>query len=74
MAKLRKLGDILLDIEPYILELADHDLQWGDFHSLLAGYLEVHLPNNQEEYTDGTRPIRFYGHKDSLKKFVRARK
>ena len=31
MAKLRKLGDILLDMEPLINEAMDHNLQYGDF-------------------------------------------
>ena len=66
MKELRKLGDILLDIEPYLLEMADQDLQWGDYFSLLRGYLEVHLRSSQEEYTDDTRPVFFYGHIDDF--------
>lgn len=63
MAKLRPLGDILLDIEPLLLEMVeDHDLQWGDVLNLVRGYLEVHCPEAQEEYTDGTKPEFFYGY------------
>lgn len=66
--KLRPLGEIMLDLEPFILEMADHNLQWGDFHGLLHQYMEIHLPNHQEEYMDGTNPIYFYGPKEKLKK------
>lgn len=66
--KLRPLGDILLDIEPYILEMADHNLQHSDFYGLLFAYLEMHLPSLKEEYDDGTRPVFYYGHKDSIPK------
>lgn len=64
--KIRPLGKILLDIEPYILEMADHELQWSDFHGLLHLYLKTHLPFHKEEYTDGTEPEFFYGHVDAL--------
>lgn len=66
--KLRPLGDIQLDIEPYILEMDDHNLQWGDYMGLLYLYLKIHLPNAQEEYYDGTSPIFFYGHKETFLK------
>lgn len=67
-SKLRPLGDILLEIEPLLLELVEsHDLQWGDVFALLRGYLEVHLPDAQEEYLDGTRPEFYYGYKRSSK-------
>lgn len=63
---LRPLGQILLDIEPYLLEMADHDLQWGDYYGLLRSYLEIHLPDQQETYYDDTNPEFFYGHKEKL--------
>lgn len=62
MAKKRRpSGEILLDMEPLILELVDQGLQWGDILNIVRGYLEVHCPDAQEEYRDGTKPIFFYG-------------
>lgn len=66
LKKLRPLGQILLDIEPYILEMADHELQHGDYYGLLGQYLKIHLPGDEEEYTDNTQPVFFYGHEDAL--------
>lgn len=66
MKKLRPLGTTLLDLEKIMLEMAvDHDLQWGDILNLVRGYLEVHCPHAQEEYTDGTKPEFYYGPKRS---------
>lgn len=60
----RPLGHILLDMEKLILEMTDdHDLQWGDILNLVRGYLEVHCPNAQEEYTAGGNPEFYYGPK-----------
>lgn len=60
--KLRPLGSILLDMEPLILEMCiDHDLQWSDVLNLVRGYLEVHLPGAQEQYTAGGNPVFYYG-------------
>lgn len=62
MKKLRKVGDILLDIEPLILELAEkHELQYGDILNLVYGYLKVHCPGAEEEYLDGKHPEFYYG-------------
>lgn len=62
--KIRPLGDILLDLEPLMLEMADaHGLQWGDILALVKSYLDIHCPHAQEEYTDGTNPIYYYGPK-----------
>ena len=64
--KLRPLGKVLLDLEPLILEMTqDHDLQWGDVLNIVRGYLEVHCPGSQEEYTDSDRPIFYYGPKQN---------
>lgn len=66
--KIRPLGDILLEIEPLLLEAVDgHNLQHGDMYGLLRQYLEIHLPNHKEEFDDDTRPVFYYGHKDGLK-------
>ena len=60
--KVRPLGKVLLDMEPLLLELAEkHDLQWGDILSLVHGYLMVHCPDAQEEYTNGSKPVFYYG-------------
>lgn len=67
---MRKLGDILLDIEPLLLELVvDHDLQHSDVYGLLEKYLEAHLPGHKEVYVeDNTSPVLYYGHHSGLKK------
>ncbi len=59
--KLRKSGTILLEMEPLLMELVDHDLQHGDILNLIRGYLEVHCPGARETYTDGTYPWFYYG-------------
>jgi hypothetical protein len=62
MPKLRKLGEILLDMEPLLDELAHtHELQWGDILALIHSHLVVHAPSSREEYLDGTHPEFFYG-------------
>jgi len=65
--KQRTTGDILLDIEPLILELVDQGLQFGDILSLIHGYLDVHAPNAKEQYVKGGSPVYFYGHRSRLK-------
>ena len=65
--RLRKCGDVLLDMEPLLLELAiGHDLQMGDILNLVRGYLEVHMPGCREEYEDGTTPIFYYGPRENV--------
>ena len=58
---IRKVGNVLLDMEPLIQELVAQELQWGDILNLIRGYLEVHCPDAQEEYIDGGNPIFYYG-------------
>lgn len=60
-AKIRKLGDVLLDMEPLLEELIEHELQWGDILFLIYGWLQIHNPQAQEEYLDGSRPEFKYG-------------
>jgi hypothetical protein len=61
---MRRAGDTLLDMEPLLEELIDdHDLQWGDVLTLVHGWLMIHRPGAQEEYTDGTKPTFHYGPK-----------
>lgn len=68
MAKLRPLGQILLDMEPLILEMTEkHGLQYGDILALIILYLDVHCPQAKEEYIDGTKPIWYYGPKEGIK-------
>lgn len=59
----RKMGDILLDLEKILLEMVDHGLQWGDILFQVYGYLMVHSPGSQEEYTKGGHPEFYYGPK-----------
>lgn len=60
--RLRPLGHTLLDLEKILLEMTvDHDLQWGDVLNLVRGYLEVHVPGAQEQYTTGGSPTFYYG-------------
>lgn len=65
MAKLRKLGDVLLDLEPLLDEMVEgHELQMSDVLALIFRHLEMHNPGCIEEFLDGTKPVFFYGHKD----------
>lgn len=61
----RRLGDILLDLEPLIAEMIDdHDLQWGDVLNWLHGHLQIHHPDNNEVYVDdNSNPEFYYGPK-----------
>lgn len=66
MKKLRPLGEITADLEPLLLEMAiDHDLQHGEILNLIRGYLEIHVPDQREEYEDNTVPIFYYGHREN---------
>ncbi len=66
MAKLRTAGKVLLDIEPLLVELVDHDLQHGEILNLIRGYLEIHCPEAKERYVDGGSPMFYYGPKEDL--------
>lgn len=68
MKKIRPLGDITLDLEPLMEEMVlHHDMQAGEILNLIRGYLEIHLPSCFEEYTDGSRPVMYYGPKERIK-------
>jgi len=69
MAKLRPLGQTLLDLEVLILEMTEkHELQHGDVLNLVRGYLEVHCPSSIETYSaDGSHPVFYYGPKSDSK-------
>lgn len=75
-SKIRKVGEITEDLEPLLFELVDHELQHGEILALVAAWLEIHAPHARERYTDGTVPVRYYGHKDHIKdiKYERAAK
>lgn len=60
--KLRKLGDVLLDLEVYLEELSfAHDLQHGEVLGLIHSWLKIHAPSQVETYLDGSEPIFIYG-------------
>lgn len=63
--KLRPVGDILCNMEDLLLELGvDHDMQWHEILNLVHGWLQVHLPGQQETYNDdGSNPEFYYGPK-----------
>lgn len=64
---MRRMGDITLDLEVLLQEMVhDHDLQMGEVLALVSAWIEIHAPECIEEYEDGSHPIRFYGHVDSL--------
>lgn len=57
MAKIRKFGDILLDLEVLLDEMIDdHECQWGDILYLIYGHLMIHRKDAREEYEDDTNP------------------
>lgn len=61
-------GDVLLEVEPYLQELVEQGLQFGDIINLVYGYLEVHCPEARETYVeDSTHPILYYGHYKGIK-------
>ena len=69
MAKLRKLGNVLLDLEPLLDELVDgHELQMGDILALVRSHLLIHNPGCVEEFLDGSEPIYIYGHESQRSK------
>ena len=60
----RKMGDILLDMEPLLEEMAiDQELQKGDILALISVYIDIHLPSCIEEYEEGGHPEFYYGQK-----------
>jgi len=71
MAKknLRKVGDIMLDMEKLLFELhIDHDMQHGEVLYLINGWQKIHVPGQIETYEkDGTHPV-LYGPKPAKKR------
>jgi hypothetical protein len=67
--KLRKMGDIMHDMEDLLLEMTcNHDMQWYEVLNLVKGHLEVHCPHAQEEYVEGGHPVFFYGPAEKVAK------
>ena len=64
MAKLRKVGDIMAELETLLFELhLDHDMQHGEVLYLINGWQKIHVPEQIETYeNDGTHPV-LYGPK-----------
>lgn len=60
MKKLRKVGNILLDMEPFLEELVvNHELQLGELLSLINCWVHIHAPHAVEEYLDGSPSPKF---------------
>ena len=58
MAKLRPLGDITQDLEPLLFEMVEkHDLQTHEILAIIKGWIDVHYPDANEEYLDGSSPV-----------------
>lgn len=57
----RKIGDVLLDLEIILDEMADSGLQLGDILALVKSHIEIHRPDAIEQYEEGGRPIYYYG-------------
>ena len=62
---MRKIGNVLLDLEPLLDEMVDQGLQLGDILALIKAHIEIHQPSAVEQYEDGTEPRYFYGHIDN---------
>ena len=67
--KLRKLGDIMIDMEELLFELhCDHDLQHGEVLALVNAWQNIHVPESKEEYTEGGSPEFYYGPKNNSRR------
>lgn len=69
---LRRVGDIMLDMEKLLFELhIDHDMQHGEVLYLINGWQKIHVPSQIETYTsDGTHPV-LYGTKPKKRKEIK---
>lgn len=47
-----------------------HDMQLTEILALVKNYLEVHYPGCVEEFTDGSRIVVLWGHKDEVKRLA----
>ena len=57
--KLRKVGDIMLDMEKLLYELhIGHDMQHYEVIYMINGWQKVHVPQQIETYNhDGSNPV-----------------
>ena len=64
--KLRPLGNITADLEKLLDEMyLGHDMQLHEVLGILVQTTQTHYPESIEEYTDGTKPVLYYGHKEN---------
>lgn len=55
--KIRPMGRIMLDLEPYLFELfIDHEMQMQEVFAQFLAWAEVHCEGAIPEYLDGTKP------------------
>ena len=68
-AAVRPLGQITGDLEPLLFELVcNHELQFGEVLALVHSWLQIHAPQAQEIYNDGSgSPIYSYSPQKLLK-------
>jgi hypothetical protein len=67
MKKLRKIGDVLLELEIVLDKMCDQGLQLGDIHALVHSHIWAHRQDAIEIYEeDNSRPVFKYGHKDQI--------
>ncbi len=70
---MRKVGQILLDMEPLLEELVhEHELQKGELLALISRWVDIHAPDSIEEYVDKSPVIEYYGSIAGLMKLARS--
>lgn len=63
---IKPMGEIMFDLEKVLQYMTDpkgHDLQKYEVLALVNGWLDVHAPQAQEVYEDGSKPNFYYGPK-----------
>jgi len=69
---MRKVGQILLDMEPLLEELVhEHELQKGELLALISRWADIHT-DSIEEYVDKSPVIEYYGSVAGLMKLARS--
>ncbi len=51
----------LFELEETLDKMVEHGLQKGEILALVNVYLDIHQPQAQEVYEDGTSPVFSYG-------------
>ena len=70
---MRKVGQILLDMEPLLEQLVhEHELQKGELLKLISVWVDIHAPNAIEEYVDSSPLIEYYGSVAGLIKLAKS--